>query len=367
MVPTYSYTLWPSIAETVRHTSVTEDWAALARRFSGPPAVVAEKGNAPGFGPYVLKAPGPECGHRNKYDGPHRCDACVEAVTLATFDADAGDAAQVAECRRRLAAAGIAAIWCSSYSWPTKESWRLILPLDRPVAPEAWPAVRLGLAAKFAIPADLAKCSAASHFYYLPSIAPRGQSAHEILEGVPVPTAEFAGTVVPRAARTRRNYSAADYEPPAEPDSPPDLAPYRAKLRARLKRFKDENEPAKAVVLGRCLAGKALAAQGSRNHTTTVAAGIVAWALHGAPLSVLMRIVEPSVEAMQAEGSSVDMETVERLLLSAMRNRHAYQVARDAEADEYRKMLADATRTYESFSELKARLEAEARAERGLT
>lgn len=341
------YTRLPRLRDIDATERVSEDWAAFTRRFSTH-LEFATKDAAPGFGPYVLRAPSPPCAkHRGGLRAaPHRCDACVSYLTLAVFDADAGTAASVEACRAKLNADGQAALWYTTYSWAPggQESWRLVLPLAESVTPERWPAVRLGLARKFAIPADLKTCGGASHFYFAPSCAPGAERRVVVQRGGPAAVGGYDDVAAPVRATTleyRRRFADADFEPPPEPDSPPELGPFIVRLEARRKSLR-RKQPAKADLLRRVLDGAALAEPGHRNAAMLSVTGVLAFALPDAPVSVLLRILEPSIAAMQDErsaGLAADLDRAERMLLSAMRNKHIKDLADAAEAADVRAAL----------------------------
>jgi len=86
----------------------------------------------------------------------------------------------------------------------------------------------------------------------------------------------------------------------------------------------------KGELLQRLLNGEPLAEHGRRNDSTTKVAGMLAYTLSDAPVSALLALMRPSLNAMVAAGSKLTEDAVERMLLSAMR-RKAETDAVDAE------------------------------------
>lgn len=319
-------TLWPSLYDTNAPTPWSGTWADLTQALSVHTRI-ARKEDSAGFGPYLIQAPAVTC-RRHADLQPrthaHRCDLCVKEMTLLVFDADQGDLQAVQECDRRLASAGLACLWYSTYSYAPdrpKAPFRLVVPLARPVAPEAYRAVREDFIRTYAVPADPSQCSGKSHYYHLPSCPPDGQPVSWAHEG----RAYEPPAVLRHATPARAPVSTDGWEPPPEPTEPVDVEPLLETLRARarsLKRRLKASERGKGELLRRCLDGEPLAEHGSRDTATFRVAGMLPFLLPAeTPLSVYQHIMRPSVDAMIAAGSSLTHEKVERALLTSMRNR----------------------------------------------
>ncbi len=326
--PTYTYTKFAGLYDLDTHSQVSQTWPELCADFAQF-VRVHRKDKAPGFGPYALRAPDLVCyKHTDGVPraGPHRCDRCVQSLSFATFDADLGDRAP---CDALLDAAGVARLWISSYSYDPAQrphAFRLLLPLEQPCPHENWPELRAALAAKFAIPADISKCGGLSHFYFVPSCPGWIEPVVEARPGKPIDWSAFGLRPVRRAPTA---YVAQQFDPPPEPTEPVKLKPLHATLARKADTLR--RNPAlvhKAELIDRCLAGEPLAAHGSRNQSTLVLAGIVAFALPGQALSTLWRLLETSVEAMIADGSTLTRNDVERMLLSSMSDKHAHDEAK---------------------------------------
>lgn len=301
----------------------------------------ARKEDAPGFGPYVLRpTPEPCARHKDRIlrPVPHRCDDCVASVTLAVFDVDVGTDDEVVACEAALGEEGLARVWYSTFSYrPEQErpSLRLVLPLASPVAPSEWPGARRSIAARFKIPCDLRRCGGLSHFYYAPSCRAGIEPIFDAHDGWPLnpSTLPFAPDVTPRQAPIPQ---LPDWQPPEEPTGPVDLGPLRKVLADRATSLKRKvNTPAqrKGELLTKLLAGEPLAEHGSRNDVTNQVAGMLAFALPGQPLSVLMGLIRPSLEAMIGAGSRLTESEVERMLLTGMRSKAEFD-ARDRQIKE---------------------------------
>ncbi len=325
---TYLTTNYASLYDLDTHEQRAQTWPELCAAFAIYQRV-HRKDLAAGFGPYALGPPHLACYHHRdgvRRDGPHRCDRCVTAITLAVFDVDLGDRAA---CEALLEAAGVARLWYSSYSYDPVQrphAFRLVLPLEQPCPPENWPELRAFLITRFAIPADGDKCSGLSHFYFVPSCPGWIEPVVEARDGKPLDWTLFGLRPVRRVPTA---YVPAQFDPPAEPTKPVELGALRAALAHKAATLKRNPALAhKSELIANCLAGKPLAAHGSRNQSTLVLAGIVAFALPGQALSTLWRLLEASVEAMIADGSTLNRTEVERMLLSSMADKHAHDEAK---------------------------------------
>lgn len=335
------YTLWESLFDIDRPTEVAETWQQLTQRFSQHRRLV-RKNQATGFGPYRLGLPPTRCyAHKDGQprDYPHRCDDCVTELTLLVYDADAGNQLAVDACDAKLASDGIARLWYTSFSHgmrsatDDKVSYRLIIPIDQPVAPELWAKFRSSVLYRYGIPADPKQCSGKSHFYFVPSCPDWATPAIRVGDGRALPVTEHLRYAKPEVGEAKRALRIVDDY--VAPDDPPATDPDWGALRTRLQRHTDKlvrNSATKdkARWMTNLLAGKALDEHGRRNYALLAVAGILAYVLPGEALSTYCKLLEPSMEAMIAAGTSNTWGDVERMLLSAMRCKYIAD-KRDAE------------------------------------
>lgn len=341
------YTLWPSLTDIDHPTTVEETWDALVRRFSTHTPLPSKEASS-GFGPYVTHAPASPCvKHKSGpiRTGPHRCNACVSEVTLLVCDADqARSMDEVLACDARLADAGLARHWYSSFSFhpATRPAFRLILPLERPVAAAHWKDFRAEFLARYGIPADPKSSSSVSHYYHAPSRRPDWSEPVVLTGGGnPVPVPAQSAPTSRRLMPEPRAVDLGEYEPPEEPTEPVNVVPLLEELRARLSRMKrNPAQEYKARLLERCLAGEELETHGARNEATLILTGVVAYAIPDQPLSVYRHILAPSVEAMIAAGSTLTWDEVERMLLTAMRARWEADARQRALLENLRRRVA---------------------------
>lgn len=307
------YTLWPSLYDTTHPTEAIETWESIVVRASKHASLLRKEDSA-GFGPYRMH-PG----------AVHRRDASVAEMTLLVFDADAATSMdEVHACVGRIQQAGVAQHWSSTYRFDGHEylGFRLLLPISRPVAPEDWPSFRRSVLARYQIPAKVEQCSGKSHYYHLPSCPPGATPLVISRPGAPLEVA-----TVPQAPQAPKpTLTLGTFEPPEEPTAPVDVTPLLQRLRDRAtalrRRTTDNDAPRKAQLLERVLAGAPLAGPRERNNATTSATALMVYALPSdTPLSVLMHIVGPSVQAMIDEGSSLTEREVEGMVLRAMQRR----------------------------------------------
>jgi hypothetical protein len=192
---------------------------------------------------------------------------------------------------------------------------------------------------KYAIPCDLAKCSGASHFYFLPSCPPGIEPVVDHTPGRYLHPDEIPHQ--PDAVdRTLILQTMASWEPPPEPTGPIDLEPFRKRLESKSRGdllSHDISRNRKGELLKRCLRGEQLAGPHERNNATTLVAGIIVWTLPDAPISVVLRIMRPSVDAMIAAGSSLKHQEVERMVVSAMKKK----AEADARGKEIERLMAE--------------------------
>jgi hypothetical protein len=341
------YTLWPSLYDLDSPYPVEEGWPDLVRRFSQH-EVYPDKFAAPGFGPYVLTPPVTPCVRHT--DGvvrvaEHRCDRCVSGVTMAVFDVDDNATLDgLTHTDALLGAAGTARLWYSSWSWPQKVSYRLVIPLSRPVAPAAWPGFRHAVLDRFVVQADPKKCTGLSHFYFGPSC----RAAHvtdaviEAADGSALDVDSFGAVAVaparPKYVPDADDLAAdiADELDDEDESAQVDVGAVRDVLvqkRASWARSAKVDTREKAALLGRLLDSEPLAEHGSRNQTTMRVAGITAHACPDAALVALRILFRPSVDAMVADGSRLTYDKVDRFLRTALVTARARR-ARDEQLKE---------------------------------
>lgn len=319
----YDITLWRSLTDTSHPQPHGGTWSDLVQRFFADHAYLSDKFSGQGFGPYSMVA------GRND-----RKDSSVHLVTLAVFDADIGTIDDMEATAARLDDDGVAQAWYSSYSHrPERPSYRLVVPLARPVKPEAWRLTRAEIIRRYAIPCDPGKCQAPSHFYFLPAcpIGAKPEAFHT--DGVPLDPPDVRAEV-----NLRGLYLPQDVEVPEDdPTSPVDMGKLRERLQARYRRLA-RTDPPRGELLGRVLDGKPLADSGSRNVTTTRVCGMLAWTIPDAPISAMCAILRPSVEAMVAEGSSIGWPAVQRMLESARREWYKNQAQERELSEAFRRV-----------------------------
>lgn len=316
-------TLWGSLYNIDDPREVEEAWPEVISRLSHH-FTLSRKEHGSGFGPYFLQMPGKACARHQDAKprpGAHRCDSCVENVTLAVYDADTGTRAQVQRTESLLTQAHIARLWYSTFSHTlAKPSYRLVIPLARPVPGVLWQDFRYSLLKRFEIPADPLKCTGLSHFYFLPA-CPQGSTPEVWHEEGAFLEPESIPDVARRQTVSFADTSGFNWEPPQETGEPVDMDALQAELKRRATLLARKGEHGKATALRRLLKGEPLAEKGERNSVTFRVAGMLPWTISGHPLSSYRLIMRESVEAMAKAGSSLTLEKVERMLLTAMRNK----------------------------------------------
>lgn len=286
--------------------------------------VTPDKFLAEGFSPYELQ---PRPCKKHDTDEAHRCDAQVDYIEAAVFDVDQGTLEDVERCDDALDADGIERIWYTSYSYPKKESWRLILALDKPCPSRNWKSLRLGIIQKYGIPADRSACSGLSHFYFLPA-TPRYKEYNESLymAGRPLVVSDFPVVV---------DMDVLDYdefEDDEEDDGAPvDMEGFRSTLTERAAQLGRGKEANKAQWLRRALKGEPLDEHGQRNVAMMTTAGIIMYACPDLPKRAAFEMLKPSLRGMIAEGSSLTEAMVWRMLTTSRNN----QKARAARLEEF--------------------------------
>ena len=311
--PTFDLTLFPSI---FHYAGVHKEasWADLVDAF-GTHLRTEDKTSTPGFGPYGLHDR--VCDRPKHPKAPHRCDVCVDALSLAVFDVDCGAYAEVERCDALLA--GYARLWYSSHSYrPEAErpSLRLILPLAKPVPAERWSSWRANFIQAFRVPADVKKCGGLSHFYYAPSCPPSVEPVAVQHEGP-----HFDPDTVPSVPH-RRPAPVVNRPAPVDPTSPEDTRLHELRVRlgqsiSGLKRSSKPDAAERRRIFEDLLAGRPLAEHGSRNQTTTRVVFDLVRRFEDLTLGECLAVVEPSLVAMQSAGSRLTSEAVARMYETA--------------------------------------------------
>ena len=323
--PTFDVTLFPSIFH-YEGVHKTASWADLVEAF-GTHLRTKDKTSTPGFGPYVLRDR--VCDRQKHPKAPHRCDVCVDALTLAVFDVDCGTYAEVERCDDLLT--GYARLWYSSHSYrpeATKPSLRLVLPLARPVPAERWSSWRANFIQAFKVPADVRKCGGLSHFYYAPSCPPSVEPVAVQHEGP-----YFDPDTVPSVPH-RRPAPVVNRADVPDLTSPVDerLQHLRLRLTQSISGLKRSSKPDAAErrrIIEDLLAGRPLAEHGSRNQTTTRVVFDLVRRFADLTLGECLAVIEPSLVAMQKAGSRLTSETVARMYETA---RFKLEAQREADA-----------------------------------
>lgn len=312
-LPAFDLTLFPSIfhyAGVHRASS----WADLVEAF-GNHLRTEDKTSTPGFGPYVLRDRA--CDRPKHPKAPHRCDVCVDALSLAVFDVDCGTYAEVERCDTLLA--GYARLWYSSHSYrpeALKPALRLILPLARPVPAERWSTWRANFIRAFVVPADPKKCGGLSHFYYAPSCPPSVEPVAVQHEGP-----YFDPETVPSTAYRRLDLTLVDRKP-VDPSAPDDdrLQHIRGRLTQTISGLRRSGKPdalERRTVLENLLAGRPLATHGSRNQTTTRVVFDLVRRFEDLTLGECCAVLRPSLATMIFAGSRLTEATVARMYETA--------------------------------------------------
>ena len=302
------WTYWGGLTDTTNPTKCRSSWEQLFDLFSKH-LPYEKKEIAPGFGPYKLKA----------YPSDRK-NANVESISMAVFDADQPGGLELT--KKELERWGINYACYSTWSYPEKLAFRLVIPFDHALQPEAWEQVRLDMIKEFKIPAHPKQCGGLSHFYYLPSrkFGSEDETFGEKSKAFYRPLYDSKTLSRPKAKPP------VNFFLPEEPESAEDLAPYREKIERRIK----ASPPDRAALLTKVISGAPLEEHGNRNNTATRVTGMLAWLFPDAPLSSLKRILEPSVNAMIEAGSKLTWPKVESMLVRAMEAR----ARKEAELDE---------------------------------
>lgn len=334
--PVFDLVAYPSIY-TLTGQPLRATWPELVESFSRHLRLTV-KDTAPGFGPYRMRplaeVADVSCGNPRHPRGHHRCDSCVEALSLAVFDVDCGTTADVERTDRLLAP--FARLWYSSFSFDPaaeKPALRLIVPLASPVEASRWSSWRESFIRAYSVPADVRKCGGLSHFYYAPSCPPSVEPVLDVHDGVFFDPSTVPSTARRRSATVHLVSDALDLDAPVDVQR---LANHRLRLKQSLAGFKRSSKPDAEVVaqlLEKMLAGQPLAEHGSRNTSTTRLVFHLVRKLGDLTLAEGMALVDPSLEAMMAEGSSLTRLTVARMFETAFQKVEA-QKARDREIED---------------------------------
>ena len=311
--PSFDLTLFPSIFH-YEGVHKPASWTDLVDAF-GTHLRTEDKTSTPGFGPYVLHDR--LCDRQKHPKAPHRCDVCVDAITLAVFDVDCGTYDEVEACDRKISA--YARFWYSSHSYrpeASKPSLRLIIPLTQPVPAERWTSWRANFIRAFAVPADVKKCGGLSHFYYAPSCPPSVEPVAVHHEGP-----YFDPNTVPSVPH-RRPAPVVNRPAPLDDTSPEDdrLHELRVRLGQSISGLRRSSKPDAAErrrILEDLLAGRPLAEHGSRNQTTTRVVFDLVRRFEDLTLGECVALVTPSLHAMVRAGSRLTEETVARMYETA--------------------------------------------------
>ena len=312
-LPTFDVTLFPSIFH-YEGVAKKASWADLVEAF-GTHLRTTDKTSTPGFGPYRLRDR--LCDRPKHPKAAHRCDVCVDALSLAVFDVDCGAYGEVERCDALLA--GYARLWYSSHSYrpeALKPSLRLILPLAKPVPVERWASWRANFIQAFRVPADVKKCGGLSHFYYAPSCPPGVDPVAVQHEGP-----YFDPEAVPSTAYRRLDLTPVERKPvdPSMPESER-LQRIRGRLTqalSGLRRSSKFDADERRRILEDLLAGRPLAEHGSRNQTTTRVVFDLVRRFEDLTLGECLAVLAPSLEAMRRAGSRLTEETVARMYETA--------------------------------------------------
>lgn len=310
---TFDITLFPSIFH-YEGVAKKATWADLVEAF-GTHLRTLNKTEAPGFGPYILHDR--VCDRPKHPKAPHRCDVCVDAVSLAVFDVDCGTYEDVEVCDRKLSP--YAHLWYSSHSYKPhdpKPALRLVVPLTAPVPAANWTSWRANFIQAFRVPADLKKCSGLSHFYYAPSCRPSADPVAVCHEG-----AFFDPNIVPSVPHRRPGPALIERKPidPSIPNAER-LQRIRGRLTQAVSGLRQSNKfdaDERRRILKDLLDGRPLAEHGSRNQTTTRVVFDLVRRFEDLTLGECLAVVRPSLEAMQRAGSRLTEETVTRMYETA--------------------------------------------------
>ncbi len=270
-------------------TSTTWTWEDTVSRCSEFP-IHPSKDHLSCFGAYRLCAPAGPCPKPSHPKGlPHRCKMCVAELSMAVFDADKGDAAEVEACRAALR--GVKHLWYSSHSYVpgNKHKYRLIIPLVRSVPHHAWWNYRAALITRFRIPCD-DKSKDTPHLYKLPH-RPTAESPTFFAaeEGEELDPGEFA---------TRPELLLPPVKRAPRPEQDGDLERLRAKVEDRIKVLEKRGNTKLVGLLRLVLAGEPLAEDGGRHDALTSTCMALVYADPDASTELYEDLLRPSVDAM---------------------------------------------------------------------
>lgn len=342
-------TRFPRLYDINAHAVETLDWVSFVQGLIHAPT--NDKTAAPLFGPYALTGRRRPCTHSTS--APHKCDACVEALTLAVFDVDLGDKEAITFTQKLLQRDGVTHVFYSSYSFsPTHPAFRLVIPLSEPVVAGAWTLFRRAVIDRYSIPCNPAQCSAPSHTYFLPSCPPpdrrQAEPVVDVSTGSPLDISRFPLLCVSQEDEERAAYVPESDDFFSAAPQPITRAVAVNRLRARMYVLRAKDNPydkMKADVIHRLVLRKPLAEHGARHTATVIATGILAYMFPDAAELFFREMLEPSIEAMRAQGSKMTWAKARRMLAKPLAQKRAMEAAyreRVAQIEAYRQQIASA-------------------------
>lgn len=280
--------------------------------------VYSRKDQAPMFVPARYHTA--ECRHQT--DRPHKCNSCVQMMQLCVFDMDQGSASDVLRTLAKLEEDNVAFIAYTTFSYPEKNAWRLILQPSNPIPAEYWAQYRLSLIGKYAIPCDPKTSTGVSHGYYLPSKkADQHHSYYEQLGPrfgpVTFDLACVKPVLVRRVTNRQEGESLKGIDEAGNRTTPPGaryglggsrFQDLKNIVRSASVKMNDSN----ATLVTKWLRGQALAEKGGRRQALWQCVALVKASVIRAKeafsIEQYLAAFRPSLEAMIAEGSSVSEE-----------------------------------------------------------
>lgn len=323
------FVLYRKVDRIHHYQQVSVGWGELDKIFF-PHRVLDNKFDAPLFGPYTLKAPDKVC-YRHGVTTPHRCNACVDKITMAVFDADRGSEKDMISCDASLE--GIARLWYSSYSYnKDKPAFRLVIPIKGGIEAGYWKSLRSMLIEKHRIPADSVACSGISHSYFLPACPPPGTNS-VVFWGQGEALEPHSWPLVPdRSGKGFFDVEGVELDL-EEGEGPVDLTKVREDVLKAVK-FYRRKDPEKAKLLELLLEGLPLSSPGTRDSILLRVCGMVTSWTPGAKLRELKMLMAPSIRAMEAMAPWPNRGDLDRMLITGM-ERRAEKDAQDRALDTF--------------------------------